>query len=80
MFANVTNYMKILRTAMSCENKDHVELTFNWANSFRRSFGLTEFEYLEIERTLLEKLKLDKSLSAWNRHLDIKKLLQSSKL
>lgn len=80
MLANVSNYTKLLKTAFSCKTKAHVEVTFNWANKFRRSFRLTEFEYMEIEKVLLKKLKLDESLTRWNNRLDIKELLQKSKL
>ena len=49
MFFNTKNYMKIHNTANSCKTKDHIRLTFKWANKFRSSFRLTEFEYREIE-------------------------------
>ena len=80
MLANVNNYVKILNTAQSCKTKEHIQITFNWANKFRSKALLTEFEYLEIEKTFLEIMGLDESLSQWNNTIDLKKCFQKTKL
>lgn len=80
MLANVNNYMKILNTAQSCQTKDHIQLTFHWANKFRSKALLTEFEYLEIEKTLLEIMGLDISLSQWNSTINLDSCFQKTQL
>lgn len=78
MFCNVANYVKILKTANSCQTKDHIRTTFNWANKFRRNAKLTEFEYLEVEKILLEKMNLSTSLSSWNSTINLEECLKQS--
>lgn len=78
MFCNVTNYVKLLRMARSCLSKTHVKMTFDLATKFRSSCRLTEFEYLEVEKTLLERLKVDPSISRWNNTIDVEEQLKKS--
>lgn len=77
MLCNINNFKKIYSVALSCVNKEHIQITFNWANECRRSFQITEFEYILIENVLLEKLQL-KIKSRWNQKLDINELLERS--
>lgn len=80
MLSNVDNYLKILNTAKSCKTRDHVRLTFKWANKFRSTFRLTEFEYREIEHSLLDVMGLDKSQSVWNTTIDLEDCLEKCSL
>lgn len=63
MFCNPKNFSKIFRIANSCISKTQVRTTFNLVNEFRRIGRLTEFEYLEVEKILLEKIKVDTNIS-----------------
>lgn len=77
MFVNVKNYNKMLKISLSCITKDHVEVTFKMALKFRRTARLTEFEYMEIEKILIQKLGL-KIETRWNGNINLNELLEKS--
>lgn len=76
MLANSKNFIKILKSAQSCETEDQAEIVFNWANKFRRSFRLTEFEYIEIEQVIIDKFSSSERVSKWNSDLTFKEIIK----